>query len=96
MKTILTILTVIGLTNPIMAMTPATDLELCIWSYEGIIEYQTALKGCQSGNLDGLSTDQQFSIDTMTPAQFNEIQTVIQYQAQTGCDWEDCVEAIFG
>ena len=95
MKKILIITILAHLTTTANA-TPATDLDLCVWSYEGIIEYQTALTGCMSGKLDGLSTEQQVSIDIMTPEQFNEIQTVIEYQAQTGCDWDNCIEAIFG
>lgn len=58
-----------------------TDTQLCIDSYEGLIDYDAAVNGCKSRRLQGLSYEQQADIWNLTADQRDAIAASIQDQA---------------
>lgn len=57
-----------------------TDTDLCIWSYEGLIEYDLAEKGCQSKILQGLSNEEQEIIWQMSESQIEQVRKALKSQ----------------
>lgn len=58
-----------------------TDTQLCIDSYDGLIDYDTAVDGCKSRRLQGLSYEQQADIWNLPADQREAIAVSIQDQA---------------
>lgn len=58
-----------------------TDTELCIWSYDGLIDYDLAVEGCKSRRLQGLSSEEQAAIWELPDQEIKIIAERIKEQA---------------
>lgn len=81
-KTIFIIATGACLAGAAAIHTSQSRLKACIWSYEGLIDYNLAAKGCKTGRLQKLSERKQVAIWESSDRQIAIISEELTNQAK--------------